>query len=98
VDRVADRERLAERMQREQFALAISATTGEGLPQLLHVVGERLEQALAPVEVVLSWRDGDLLSEVHARGRVLSEEATPEDEAPCTMMLRVGLLAVLPGV
>jgi len=78
VDRVADRERLAERMKREQFAVAISATTGDGLPELLHVVGERLEQALAPVEVVLSWKNGDLLSEVHARGRVLSEEATPE--------------------
>jgi len=30
---------------------------------------------------VLPWKHGDLLSEVHARGRVLSEEATPDGVA-----------------
>jgi len=30
---------------------------------------------------VLPWKDGHLLSEVHARGRVLSEEATPDGVA-----------------
>ena len=81
VDRVADRERLAERLHREQYAVAISATTGEGLPELLRIVGERMEQSLVPVELVLPWKDGHLLSEVHARGRVLSEEATPDGVA-----------------
>jgi len=78
VDLVADRERLAERIARERYAVAISCATGEGLEQLRHLVAERLEQALVPVELLVPWRAGDLLSEVHARGRVLSEETTPE--------------------
>lgn len=81
VDRVADRERLAERMRRDAHAVAISAVTREGLPDLLRLVGQRLEQALVPVELLLPWQHGDLLSEVHARGRVLSEESTPDGVA-----------------
>jgi GTP-binding protein HflX len=78
VDRVEDRELLMERMRRERLAVAISATTGEGLDQLLHLVGERLEQELVSVDLLVPWNAGDLLSEVHARGRVLSEEFRPE--------------------
>lgn len=81
VDRVQDRERLTERIRREGHAVAISATSTEGLPDLLRVVSERLEQALSPVELILPWKNGDLLSEVHARGRVLSEEPGPEGVA-----------------
>jgi GTP-binding protein HflX len=77
-DLVEDRERLAERMERERYVLALSATTGEGMDQLLHLVGERLEQALVPIELLVPWRAGDLLSEVHTRGRVISEETTPD--------------------
>jgi GTP-binding protein HflX len=81
VDRVEDRELLAERMRRERFALAISATTREGLDQLLRLVGERLEQELVSVDLLVPWNAGDLLSEVHARGRVLSEEFGPDGVA-----------------
>jgi GTP-binding protein HflX len=81
VDRVEDRELLGERMRRERFALAISATNGEGLDQLLHLVGERLEQELVSVDLLVPWNAGDLLSEVHARGRVLSEEFGPDGVA-----------------
>lgn len=74
LDQVSDRERLAELMTREPLAVAISATTGEGLPELLQVIVERLEQSLVPVDLTLPWSAQDLLPEVHRRGRVLSEQ------------------------
>ncbi len=77
-DQVADRERLHERVARERHAIAVSATTGEGLEEFLHLIAERLEQALVPVDLLVPWRAGDLVSEVHARGRVLSEETTSD--------------------
>jgi GTP-binding protein HflX len=73
-DLVHDRERLADLMARQEHAVAISARTGEGLADLLWLVAERLEQALVPVDLTLPWSAQDLLSEVHQRGRVLSEQ------------------------
>ncbi|MFB3881957.1 MAG: GTPase HflX [Armatimonadota bacterium] len=73
-DLVRDRQRLAELMARQEHATAISATTGEGLPELLRLVSERLEQSLVPIALTLPWAAQDLLSEVHQRGRVLSEQ------------------------
>jgi len=73
-DVVPDRERLEERMSRYEHAVAISALAGDGLDALLGLVGERLEQSLVPVELILPWTAQDLLPEVHKRGRVLSED------------------------
>jgi GTP-binding protein HflX len=73
-DLVTDRSRLEARAAREPQAVVISAVTGEGLEELLRLVGERLEQALVPVELVVPWEAQDLLSEAHDRGRVLAEE------------------------
>jgi len=73
-DAVEDRARLAERVMRERHGVAISALRGEGLDALLRLIGERLEQALVPVELVVPWAAQDLLSEAHDRGRVLAEE------------------------
>ena len=73
-DLVADRTYLEERVAREAHGMAISARNGEGLEELLHLIGERLEQSLVPVELVVPWRAQGLVAEAHARGRVLSEE------------------------
>ena len=80
-DLVRDRERLADLMSRQEHAVAISARSGEGLADLLRLVAERLEQALVPVDLTLPWNAQDLLSEVHQRGRVLSEEFREEGVA-----------------
>ncbi len=74
LDLVQDRRRLQDLLDREERAVAISARTGEGLDSLLRLIGERLEQHLVPVELTLPWTAQDLLSEVHQRGRVLSED------------------------
>ena len=74
-DLVGDRDWLRERLAREPLGAAISAVTGEGLDDLLVLVRERLEQALVPVELLIPFASQDLVSEAHARGRVLSEES-----------------------
>jgi len=81
VDRLADRDRLQARLDREPYTIAISAVTEEGIPDLLRLVGERLEQSLAPIDLVIPWKYGDLLSEVRTRGRVISEGPTAEGVA-----------------
>ena len=73
-DRVADRGQLDQRIQREKEAVAISAVTGEGLDDLLRLVGERLEHMLVAVELRVPYSAQDLLSEAHSRGRVFSAE------------------------
>ena len=77
-DQIADRERLRERVRRERHGVVISALTGEGLTEMLRLAGERLEQELVPVELVVPWRAQNLLAEAHARGRVLREEPVAE--------------------
>jgi len=80
-DLVDDRAGLAERAAREAHAVSISAATGEGLEELLRLVGERLEQALVPIELVVPWKAQHLLSEAHDRGRILAEEFGEEGVA-----------------
>ncbi len=77
-DLMADRGWLAELVAREEHAAAVSALTGEGLGELLRLIGERLEQELIPVEVTVPWSAQDLVSEAHERGRVLSEDFREE--------------------
>ncbi len=77
-DLMADRAWLAELVAREEHAAAVSALTGEGLAELLRLIGERLEQELISVEVTVPWSAQGLVSEAHERGRVLSEDFQEE--------------------
>ena len=98
-DQVADRERLQQRMARDPHAVAISALTGEGLEALLSLVGERLEQSLQQVSVLVPWEAQDLVAEAHARGRVLQEETETAGVAltarvPADLAARLARVAV----
>ncbi len=54
-------------------SVALSATTGEGVSELLEAIGERL-RALAPVvELVVPYDRGDVLAALHRAGEVLVE-------------------------
>ena len=53
-------------------AVAISAVTGEGVDELLRVIGERLRALAAPVELEIPYDRGDLIAAVHRSGEVLS--------------------------
>ena len=59
-------------------AVAISARTGSGLPQLLGVLDTVALSRMEPVHVLLPYVRGDLVSEFHTHGHVEKEEHTGE--------------------
>lgn len=54
-------------------AVAISAFTGEGLPELLAQIEQALDEELVSLTVLLPYQRGDLLSLLHQRGVILRE-------------------------
>jgi GTP-binding protein HflX len=55
-------------------AVAISATTGFQLRDLLIKLGEVISSSLHPIEVLLPFQRGDLVEAFHRRGHVASEQ------------------------
>ena len=55
--------------------MAISAVTGEGVDELLDVLGNRLRRLTAPVELRIPFDRGDVLAVAHREGEVLVEVA-----------------------
>jgi GTP-binding protein HflX len=53
-------------------SVAISATTGEGIDELLQVLGDRLRTLTAVVELLIPYERGDALAAVHREGEVVS--------------------------
>lgn len=51
-------------------AIAISALSGTGIPELLHLIREELYESYTPVEVRLPYRQGALISLFHELGVV----------------------------
>jgi GTPase len=54
-------------------AVAVSALTGEGLPELLASLEQVLDQELVQITVRLPYQRGDLLGLIHQRGVILDE-------------------------
>ncbi len=72
----------------------ISAHTGEGIPELLAVVDEKLQELMTPVRLLLPYSKGDLVSLIYERGRVEREEYTEsgtliEGKLPTHLVSRV---------
>ena len=59
-------------------ALLISAKTGEGLDDLKRAIAEAIQETYAPVTFRISFSRYGILSEIHAAGRVITEEHTDE--------------------
>ncbi len=58
--------------------MAFSARTGEGVPELLRAVGDRLRALTSVVELHVPFDRGDVLASVHREGEVLVEQAEPD--------------------
>ncbi len=58
----------------EHPAIPVSAVTGEGLDELVIAIEASLMQYLRPLQVLLPYQRGDLLSMLHERGQVDGEE------------------------
>jgi GTPase len=56
-------------------SVALSATTGEGVEDLLLTVGSRLRSVMPVVEMLIPFDRGDVLAAAHRAGEVLRESA-----------------------
>jgi GTP-binding protein HflX len=54
-------------------SVALSAKTGEGIPELLDAIGTRLRELARVVELVVPYERGDVLAALHRAGEVLVE-------------------------
>jgi GTPase len=59
-------------------SVAVSALTGEGIPELLLAVGDRVRALTEVTELFIPFDRGDILASVHREGQVLVE--TPGDD------------------
>ena len=71
---VADPDVIDRLMRHEKYAIAVSARTGAGLPELLQLIADELPKPERRVDVLLPYERGDLLSRLHADAEVLSIE------------------------
>ncbi|MQY15377.1 GTPase HflX [Streptomyces sp. RB5] len=74
----ADPHVMARLLRIEKHAIAVSARTGQGIPELLAMIDEELPRPRIELTAVVPYTHGGLVSRVHAEGEVLSEEHTAE--------------------
>ena len=60
---------------RHPGSVAISATSGSGIDDLLRAIGDRLRALSSVVELVVPYDRGDIIAAVHREGEVLVETA-----------------------
>lgn len=70
---VADADLVEQFLADHPGAVAVSARTGEGVDELLDVIGKRLRALDAVVELVVPYERGDVLAALHREGEVLVE-------------------------
>jgi len=73
IDRLPEPSLAREATAEFTHSVAVSALTGEGLPELLASIEQVLDQELVQVAVRLPYQRGDLLGLMHQRGVILDE-------------------------
>ena len=58
---------------RLEGSVLVSARTGEGVDDLLRIVGDRLRGSDRVVELVVPWSRGDVLAAIHREGEVVGQ-------------------------
>lgn len=71
---VADIHDLTALSRNEPGSLIVSAKTGLGIAELIAAIEERLPHPFVPVDVLIPFTRGDLISRVHRQGEVISVE------------------------
>ena len=75
---IAKPEVVMELLRKESNAYAISARTGYGVDTLVKAIEAALPKPKVEINVVIPFSRGDLVSAVHERGEIISEEYLPE--------------------
>ncbi len=70
---VAWPEQVAQLLDRYPGSVAISAYSGDGIPELLEAISDRIRALTNVVELFIPYGRGDLLAAVHREGEVLVE-------------------------
>ncbi len=70
IDRLPAPEKAAEALQAFPHAVAISALRGDGIPELLQTVSEKLYATYEPIVVDLPYEEGGLIALFHEMGQV----------------------------
>jgi GTP-binding protein HflX len=78
---VADPAMIMNILRQETRSYAFSARTGFGLPGLLHAIESSLPILKVEIEKVIPYSRGDLVSAIHERGEIISEEYVAEGTA-----------------
>jgi GTP-binding protein HflX len=71
-------ERRAELAHRHRGAVLVSAASGEGIDKLIERIESEFERRLSEVELLVPYRDGGRLAELHELAGDLEREDTPE--------------------
>ena len=74
----ADPEVVDRILRNERYSVAVSARTGQGIPELLDLVAEELPRPDIDVEVLVPYARGDLVSRLHDEAEILAEEHVAE--------------------
>jgi GTP-binding protein HflX len=74
---IADDAALASLAGRHVGAVAVAARTGQGVEELGERIAAALPRPQIEVDIVVPYQRGDLVSHVHARGEVLSQDYVP---------------------
>jgi GTP-binding protein HflX len=70
IDRLSDPEKAQQAVSIYPKAVAISALSGQGIPELLRVVSEQLYETYEPIVVRMPYQQGNLISMFHEYGLV----------------------------
>jgi len=70
---LVDGERIADCMRSHPDSVAVSAATGEGIADLLRVIGDRLRARAGIIECFVPYDRADVLAALHRAGEVLVE-------------------------
>ena len=62
-------------------SIAVSSRTGEGIGELLELIGNRVRSMTEIADLLVPWARGDILAAVHREGQVLSETAAGDGMA-----------------
>ncbi|XP_021285383.1 uncharacterized protein LOC110417380 [Herrania umbratica] len=76
VDRVSDPQRIKLEAERSEDVVCVSALTGDGLQEFCNAVQEKLKDSMVPVEALVPFDKGELLSSIHQVGMVEKTEYT----------------------